>query len=172
MIRTICAMMVIAGCYLIGRKAAKDLGERLFFIKDFIYCLNQMKIRLEFDIPPCSELLTETRQRAKSEDVKSLFLHVICGLESHLDMEKAWEKAAADLEKNISYFKNEEKTAILRFGSLLGSSHKQGQLAGLDSTIAELEQIQSEITQVYASKTKFYKSIGAIVGIMLAIVII
>ncbi|MHB1315561.1 MAG: stage III sporulation protein AB [Christensenellales bacterium] len=172
MLRALCAVMVMAGCTMIGIKASRDLKERLLFIKDMVYCMNLMKIRLEYDIPPCRDLLYEVQQKAKSDEVQLLLRQVIANMELNMAMENAWENAVASIEKKVAFFKKEEKTAILRFGSLLGSSHRQGQLSGLCSTVAELEQVYAGIFENYAPKAKFYKSLGAIVGIMLAIVII
>ena len=121
MFRAICSVVVIVGCFMIGVKASRDLKERLFFIKEMAHCMNLMRIRLEYDAPPCIELLSEIEMKTKNEEVRLLIEKVITSMESNAAMEKAWEEALDFLQKRTTFVKSEEKAAILRLGGLLGS---------------------------------------------------
>ena len=80
---------------------------------------------------------------------------------------QAW-KNAVDTQSMGS----EARGLLIRLGNILGTSDIDGQVAALSVLQEESEELSTRCGQAYITKSRLYRSAGALFGIMLGIIII
>lgn len=66
----------------------------------------------------------------------------------------------------------EERAVLLNFGNMVGTSDITGQMTSIKAIGAELSEIESRRKEIYARKSRLYRSTGTLFGIMAGILII
>lgn len=80
---------------------------------------------------------------------------------------QSWKNAV-----DTQTMENEERGLLIRLGNILGTSDIDGQVAALSVLQSEAEQLSNRRGQAYITKSRLYRSSGALFGIMLGIIII
>lgn len=76
---------------------------------------------------------------------------------------------AVNLQKNLP---NDIRKILHDFGNILGKSDIEGQISSIDSIMESMVIIEKNYSEIYSQKSKLYRSVGLLFGIMIGILII
>jgi len=98
-------------------------------------------------------------------------LGFICNIPQDYDgqhsFSEMWQRAA----DGDSVICEEAKDLLKNFGATVGSSDTDGQLSELELLRTRLETLEKKQSEIYAQKGRLYRGVGALGGLMLAIVL-
>ena len=161
----ICLVFLIS--FLIGNIISKKYILRVKELKDFRNALNIIESKIKFTYEPLTEIFIQT-SKLLSENISKIFINSSKYMKE-LNADKAWEKAV--VESN-TYLNNDDIENIKSFGKMLGKTDKEGQVSHLELTKTFIE-MQIEKAKIEESKNaKMYKTLGAIVGLAIVIILI
>ena len=82
----------------------------------------------------------------------------------------AWEEAV-DTTLKDSFMEDEDIENIKAFGRCLGFCDEMSQLSNAKLTISYIDEKSTELKDAYTEQKKLYKSLGAMAGLLIAIVV-
>lgn len=77
--------------------------------------------------------------------------------------------AAVNLQKDIP---DDIRKILYDFGDIVGKSDIEGQISSIDSIIESMVIIEKNYSEIYSQKSRLYRSVGLLFGIMIGILII
>ncbi len=162
-------MNILAGitvfllCFFAGLSASYKLKKRKELLTELKIMLKDFEIEMRYTAPPLLKLI---------EHGKGLFPDLLREFSGkYSDARIAWVKAAEALSKKPQCGK-EELGMLNELGEQLGTTPVEGQLSLLGLYCERTEKLLKSAEEDCARKGKMFSSVGAIVGIGAAILII
>lgn len=166
-IRWIVYSMIFGVSTSIGVLLAKKYENRVDELKDFKSAFIILKTKMKYTYLPLKEIFKDivncTNGKTKEVFEKS------CQYIDNEDSTNSWNKAIQNTVLNIT---KEDKNAIMQFGKMLGKTDTDGQISQIDLTISFLD-MQIEKAETDKQKNaKLYKTLGAVTGIGIIIILL
>ncbi len=166
------SILIIFSTSIIGYILAHRYTERIQQLKN-IYLSFQI---LETEIIYLSNSLPIAMQRVGNKSnpiVKNIFTdtHQMLSKKAGYSMEEAWNKSIHNNFSNTSLIK-EDCEILIDFGKNLGSTDKENQVKNFKFIYLQLEKQQKDAETLKIKNEKMYKSLGALVGIAIVILLI
>lgn len=166
------AGMVILSTTAYGWIMSRELQKRLLELKEIKKIMFLLKGEIGFGMTPileaagniagrCGEVLGGILRKleAQNDKVKEGSLGDI--------WKKVFEKGLAD-----THLSEREKERLILLGDSLGLRDTQTQINALDSYIDELDESIEELVKVLPTKTRLYRSLGVMLGIIITIIMV
>ncbi len=148
----------------LGIYKAKEYENRVKELIKFKNALVMFKSKLEFTYEPIKNIFSDI-SKVIYKNNNNIFKKVI---EDENDIYTAWRNSV-NTEKN---FTNEDKEVIEMIGKLLGKTDLKGQVSEINLGLNLVEK-QIDIAETEKQKNvKLYKTIGAVTGIGICIILI
>lgn len=142
----------------------KRKKERLVTIGKILSEISELIRCYSFTLSEISAKLSENNDFAQLRFIKSLSEEI----KKNSSFPDAWKKAVED-DNALS---NEEKKLLYEVGMALGTTDIEGQVSALEFFILQAEKMAEEENERYKVKGKMYRSLGAVFGAMIGILII
>ena len=151
----------------IGNLIAKTYTLRLNELKDIKNALNIIESKIKFTYEPLADIFMQTSKMI-SKNISEIFAQVSNNMKVE-SAEQAWEKS---IQVSINNLNKEDIESLKNFGKMLGKTDKEGQLSRLELTKTFIE-MQIEKAKIEEEKNaKMYKTLGAVVGLAIVIILI
>lgn len=161
----ICAVTIVTSS-VIGIYASLRLQRRVRMLEKLILLSRELSVQIRYQALPIPVLLYNMSQREDFAELDFLYKTVEETGENG-DFHICWEKYAAE----IPFLKTCDKEIILSVGRNLGNSDIDGQTAMFEMTVNMLTEYLAEANEEYTRKGKMCRSVGALVGIGIAVVV-
>ena len=160
-------MAVFGTSTAIGIVLSKRYQKRVEELKDFKSAFNILKTKMRFTYTPLREIFTDISKNLHGK-IGIVFEKASSYIEER-DAKLAWEDAINSIELNIT---KEDKEVILGLGKLLGKTDVEGQISEIDLCLTFLEGQIEKAESEKEKNAKLYKSLGAIAGIGIIIILL
>ncbi|MGN0641678.1 MAG: stage III sporulation protein AB [Huintestinicola sp.] len=162
-------MSALTGCL-----AANGLKRRVDALRQLKLMLENIRLMIRYEAAPLGEIvcrlcesgaygrldfLPSLRESLEGEDIYS----------AEMNFNLFWSAA---LEEHRGAFSEEDMTLLANLGSVLGTTDAEGQLSALSLAEAETSNLISGANEQYRAKGRLYRSLGAVAGALIAVVII
>ena len=161
----ICLVFLI--CFLLGNIISKRYTLRVKELKDFSNALNIIENKIKFTYEPLLEIFIQT-SRLLSENMSNIFIKA-SGYMKEFSSEEAWNKGVDDIS---TYLNKEDIEKIKSFGKLIGKTDKEGQVSHIELTRTFIELQLEKARKEEEKNAKMYKTLGAIIGLAIVIILI
>ncbi len=162
-------MKILAGilaflfCFFAGLSASYKLNKRKELLTELKVMLKDFEISMMYTAPPLLELM---------EHGNGLFSELLRNfLPEYSDLKAAWDKAADALSGKPQCGK-EEILLLKELGEQLGTTPVEGQLSLLRLYYERMDVLLKSAEEECARKGKMFRSVGALIGIGAAILIL
>lgn len=153
--------------FLIGNIISKRYILRVKELKDFRNALNIIESKIKFTYESLPEIFMQT-SKLLSENISKIFITASENMKE-LNAEEAWNKG---IEESSTYLSKEDIENIKNFGKMIGKTDKEGQVSHLEITKTFIE-MQIKKARIEEEKnSKMYKTLGAIIGLGIVIILI
>lgn len=159
-----CEIIVI--CSYLGILKSKSYELRCCELKSINGALNMFKSKIEFTYEPIKDIFEEI-SNVIYKNKSNIFMNTINELKNK-NITEAWYEG---INKTKNYLNTEDKETLKMMGKLLGKTEKNGQISEIDLTMNLLER-QIEKAEIEKNKnSKLYKTLGAVMGIGIVIML-
>ncbi len=157
------AILAVVLCTGVGLYQAARLSERERLLSEIILMLEEMAIHIRYNAAKAEELFKELDRFEFIKSINSI-------LKNNTDnsWHGAWEKAV----KELNAFSPDDRDILLSVGSSLGSTDIGGQLAMLELNKKFFKSRLTDAETEKRRKSNMYRSVGVLMGIAIAVVII
>lgn len=111
------------------------------------------------------------RRCAEDESIKELeFTETLCRCtDENTPFSAAWSKAVRESRLRLT---DGDRSLLMRIGNILGTTDCEGQLSTLSGILAEIDKAIEDAEEQYHAKGRLYRSLGAIAGAAIAVIIV
>ena len=166
-VKYIIIFLVFLICFLLGNIISKRYTLRVKELKDFSNALNIIENKIKFTYEPLSEIFIQT-SRLLSENMSNIFIKA-SGYMKEFSSEDEWNK---DVDDTSTYLNKEDIENIKSFGKLIGKTDKEGQVSHIELTRSFIELQLEKARKEEEKNAKMYKTLGAIIGLAIVIILI
>ena len=166
-VKYIIIFLVFLICFLLGNIISKRYTLRVKELKDFSNALNIIENKIKFTYEPLSEIFMQT-SRLLSENMSNIFIKA-SGYMKEFSSEEAWSKGVDDTS---TYLNKEDIENIKSLGKLIGKTDKEGQVSHIELTRTFIELQLEKARKEEEKNAKMYKTLGAIIGLAIVIILI
>ena len=166
-VKYIIIFLVFLICFLLGNIISKRYTLRVKELKDFSNALNIIENKIKFTYEPLSEIFIQT-SRLLSENISNIFINASSYMKE-FSSEEAWNKGVDDTS---TYLNKEDLENIKSFGKLIGKTDKEGQVSHIELTRTFIELQLEKARKEEEKNAKMYKTLGAIIGLAIVIILI
>ncbi len=162
-------IIFIAFCisFYIGNLISKKYTLRLKELKDIKNALNIIENKIKFTYEPLPDIFIQTSKMV-SQNISQIFMQASNNMKTE-NAEEAWEQSVESATTNLNA---EDLENIKSFGKMLGKTDKEGQISRIELTKTFIE-MQIEKAKVEEQKNaKLYKTLGAVAGLAIVIILI
>lgn len=157
------AAAVFVLCLSFGLLRARELKRRSRLLNELRQLILEIEVNLRYTAPTLDEL---------SESCCGVFGELLRQeRESSPDIKQAW-KSAVERLSDCPFCGRAEAALLDGLGQALGTSDTEGQLSILGLHRARLERLCTEAEQEQRTKGKLYRSVSALLGAGIAVLII
>jgi stage III sporulation protein AB len=172
MLKLIASIMIITSSGILGHLIAKEYSKRSGQLKELQILMQIFENEIRF----LSSILVnafEKMYKASKSEVKEFFRDTIKNLEcpGGYGAQEAWERAVRENIKKTSLNKEDEEI-LLRFGNILGSTDKDGQISNIRHLISQLKIQEQKAEEMRKKNESMYKKLGLLGGIAIVIVLL
>ena len=153
----------------IGVIYAKSFEYRVKDLQEIRNALNIFKAKIKYTYKPVPEVFLEISKEVK-DNIADVFKDASELMKNKIASE-AWENALKDNEKNLNITK-EDINVLFNLGKMLGNTDLEGQISIIDLTCNMLEKQIEDAMEVKNKNSKLYKTLGAGIGLTIAIILI
>jgi len=157
-LRAVLALAVFLACAWFGARRRARLNARLCAISSFGADIRRLRDIMELSPMP----IAEAAGRLKSE-IWELFLREV----EEANARDAWEKALDDSPEYA-----EDRELVAGFGDALRAGEMRAQLNAFELLMREIEQRRLSLSAEFEKKGKVYSSLGVLLGLSLALLVI
>jgi len=151
----------------LGNLISRKYTLRLKELKDIKNALNIIENKIKFTYEPLPDIFIQTSKMV-SKNISEIFVQACNNLKKE-NAEEAWNKSVEMATTNLN---PEDIENIKSFGKMLGQTDKEGQLSRIELTKTFIE-MQIEKAKIEEEKnSKLYKTLGAVLGLALVIILI
>ena len=166
-IKIIIYSFIFLSCSLIGILISRKYVNRVNELKEFKNSLNIFKTKIRYTYEPLPEIFTEISNTVDS-NISKVFKIAYKKMEN-CDAGEAWNLALKMEDLNIN---DEDKLVLRNLSKLLGMTDLEGQISQIEMTSNFLDkQIRNAEIQKDKSE-RMYRTLGAILGIAIVIILI
>jgi stage III sporulation protein AB len=164
--------MVIISTTAYGIILGRDIKARLKELKELKKIVFLMKGEIGFLHTPLLEALENVSFRCDEPFKEMLINFVKFGRESdRRPFSEIWEEGMnAGISK--THLSKEDKLLFMKFGNELGFSDIKTQQSAMDNFLNELDMSINQLEKIVPNKVKLYNSMGIMLGIVIAIIMI
>ena len=166
-VKYIIIFLVFLICFLLGNIISKRYTLRVKELKDFSNALNIIENKIKFTYEPLSEIFMQT-SRLLSENISNIFINA-SNYMKRFSSEEAWNKS---VEQSSTYLNKEDIENIKGFGKLIGKTDKEGQVSHIELTRTFIQLQLEKARKEEEKNAKIYKTLGAIIGLAIVIILI
>ena len=166
-VKYIIIFLVFLICFLLGNIISKRYTLRVKELKDFSNALNIIENKIKFTYEPLSEIFIQT-SRLLSENISNIFINTSSYMKE-FSSEEAWNKG---VDNTSTYLNKEDIENIKSFGKLIGKTDKEGQVSHIELTRTFIELQLEKARKEEEKNAKMYKTLGAIIGLAIVIILI
>jgi stage III sporulation protein AB len=167
--------IIVSCCGLIGFIKAGYERERLKILTDFSECIANLQVQIGYGAVYLSEAIRNSVFASCHEDV-TILLRAIARQVDHgaVDMEKVWRAELSRMRKDtaLRHLKEEDVDLLLLFAKNLGQSDLETQNRNLQAQIRRIQNAIARVTPQIASRSKMYRSLGILSGLLIAILLV
>lgn len=165
-IKYICLILIFLTSSKIGFIKSKSLKKRVEELNKIESSFNLFKTKIEYTNDVIEDIFKQISSIIYNNRA-NIFLNTI----DKKDNKRLFESWSISLEENL-FLKEDDKELLKIFGKNLGKLDKKGQVFQLDEIISLIKkQIQNAEEEVKKNE-KMYKSLGAIFGAIIVIILI
>lgn len=170
MLKLIGSLMVIASSSILGYSISKEYSKRTSQLRELQVLMQIFENEINFLSSVLVNAFENIYNMSRSE-VREFFIGTIKNLEHNcgIGANKAWTKSVEDNVKNTSLNK-EDKEILLQFGSILGSTDKDGQINNIRHLIGQLKIQEQKSEEMRKKNETMYRKLGLLGGIAIVIV--
>ena len=166
-VKGIILFSIFAVCTIIGLVFSKSYRDRVEDLKEVRQILNLLKTKIEYTYEPLPKIFSDLG--TEFDDEVGRIFKIAAEKMNNQDAGTAWKSATKSSKTNM---KDEDIKVLENFEKLLGKTDINGQLSQIE-LIREFIDCQIEKAEEEQRKNeKLYKSLGAIVGLTIAIIFI
>ena len=166
-VKYIIIFLVFLICFLLGNIISKRYTLRVKELKDFSNALNIIENKIKFTYEPLSEIFIQT-SRLLSENISNIFINTSSYMKE-FSSEEAWNKG---VDNTSTYLNKEDIENIKSFGKLIGKTDKEGQVSHIELTRTFIQLQLEKARKEEEKNAKIYKTLGAIIGLAIVIILI
>lgn len=161
--RFLCALAVFVVCAAVGLYKSALLHKRARLLSELLQMLSDFSLAIRFTAPTLDEL---------SDGCTGDFGALLSQARKDApDIKSAWEAASAQLCE-LPYTDKREAELISRLGQELGTCDAEGQLSMLELYRGRLKKLSDEAEENAKGRAKLFRSVGALLGLGAAILMI
>ena len=154
----------------IGFILAKQYSNRVNELKNILHLIKILQNKIRFNHEPLKDAFNDLSKVKTNKTISDIFLNFSQYIKNK-KTEDAWN-TAIDEKKSYLSLKEEDINLIKKLGNMLGKTDIEGQMNEINNfnTLIEIqiEKAEEEIKK----NVKMYKSLGTILGIGIAILLI
>lgn len=155
-----------AGCF-----ASAELKSRAANMRQVRLMIEKLRLMIRYEALEVSEIsrrLGEDESLGGIPFLKNLSENVPLFLEGRETFCECWRRSVRD----CGVFSPEETALLFSIGDILGSCDCEGQLSALSLCGEEADRLAARSEEAYRAKGRLYRSLGAVAGALIAIIII
>lgn len=166
------AVLILIAGTLFGFQQAARYAERPQQLRQLSHALQRLETEIGYGHTPLPEALERTA-KASAEPVAALFRETAKGLlrTEGYSFQECWELAVGAGWIDTS-MKANEKGIMLRLGSTLGISDKVDQMKHLQLALLQLKSEEEAARDEQRRYEKMWKSLGALLAVLLIILMV
>ncbi|MGN0666346.1 MAG: stage III sporulation protein AB [Huintestinicola sp.] len=155
-----------------GFIAADGLMHRLQALKQLRMMLENIRLMIRYESVPLDEIF---RRLSENESYDRLLFiapaaEMLQGVPyAGTSFSSQWEDI---VNKHCGSFTREDTDIICSLGTVLGTTDTEGQLSALSLAVEMTDTLISDASEQYRAKGRLYRSLGAIAGALIAVIII
>ncbi|NEW06221.1 stage III sporulation protein AB [Paenibacillus sp. SYP-B3998] len=169
MLKFVGAVLIIGAAALLGFLQAAHYARRPKQIRLLISALQRMETEIIYALTPLPEAFASLSKQI-SEPLSSLFrltserLIASVGISTR----EIWQQTVKDVWKRTS-MKQVEQEVVLQLGSVLGLTDRGDQVKHLRLAVSQLQAEETESRDEQRRYEKMWKSLGVLIGALIAI---
>ena len=169
-VRYIFFIMILGSCTSIGFLLSSRYSNRVEELKSLSNFINIMQNKIKFTRKPLQEIFYDLSKLDDNTNIKNIFFNLNQKLDNK-KLSEVWNDVVLEEKKYLS-LKEDDINLLKTLGNTLGKSDVDGQMSGIN-LFTELLKVQLQKAEKEKEKSsKMYKSLGAIVGIVIVIILI
>lgn len=164
--------MVIFSTSAYGFLMSRDLQKRLLELKEIKKIMFLLKGEIGFGMTPILEAAGNIAGRCGS-----VMGGILRELEAHNGVVK--NSSLGDIWKNVfekglcnTHLSEREKERLVSLGDSLGLMDTQTQINALEAYMDELDTSIEELSKILPTKTRLYRSLGVMLGVIITIIMV
>lgn len=163
------AVAVILLFSLAGFAKAADYEERNKVIKALLNDIRKISMQIEFTSDPVVIILDKI---STESELKEIWQEQIRNINNSMSCYEAWQNVVCNNDKIQYLLQGEEKKGLDSFFRTLGTGDKVSEKKNAEHIYELLDEISTRLNQETNNKKKLCKSLGTLIGIAIAILII
>ena len=167
-IKYISTFLIFIICSAIGILYSKKYSNRVKELEEIKNALNIFKSKIKFTYEPIPEVFKQISTQLHS-NIGTIFLKASNYMKNDIAGE-AWEKSI-DEEKNNINLTNDDTEIIKKLSKMLGNTDLDGQLNNIELINRFLDKQIVEAEREEEKNEKLYKTLGASIGLTIAIIL-
>lgn len=157
------ALVIFAICTAFGLWKSGELKKRVLLLSQLKQLTEELSSAMRYTAPTLDEL---------SDSCGGLFGELLTEARKGTpDIKAAWEAAASALSE-LSYAEKSEAELMLKLSQRLGTCDSEGQLSMLSMCSEKLKRLSAEAEENAKTRGKLFRSVGTLLGLGAAILII
>lgn len=162
-------IMIFCTSTIIGILISRKYSNRVQILKDLKNALNMFEVKINFSCETIPEIFMEISKKMNGV-VKKIFEDAVNNMnQKNMMAGEAWEKS---IEGNEECLKKEDINCIKTLGKMLGKTDIEGQISQIELVSNFLDKQINDASEEKNKNEKMYQKLGAIVGLIIAVVLI
>lgn len=169
LLKFIILFIIFGGSTSIGFLMSKKYKNRVIELREFKTAINILEAKIKFTYEPISNIFNEIANNI-DKNLSMIFKKASKYMDEGT-VKTSWEKAIEESKINLSL--NYEDINIIRnLGNLLGQTDIEGQISEIKITSNFIDTQIKKAEEERRKNEKMYRSLGTIVGLTIAIILI
>lgn len=170
LIKIAAIILIVSGCVFAGRYISAFQDKKADILEETAMMISFMQTRLRYDCLPLLSLLRATQESGKAGSLKFVSI-CIEKSENGMPFPSAWRESVENDAELRRYIRN-ASAYLIRFGNDLGTTDLEGQLSCCEYYETVFRNELSDRKEHNKKYSKLYPTLGAMLGIWAAILII
>lgn len=151
---------------LAGLHFSRRLKERERLISAIILLVKELTVKISYTNTEIGDMLRYASEEQAYSDL--LFVKNCSLIQENGDFHSEWEKGV----KEQPFLDTRDRELLFALGEKLGETDGDGQLSFLEMTLEMLEKQHEQALEDYRRKGRMYRSVGALCGLALGIMVL
>lgn len=169
-LKTIASFLITSGCGYLGIFYAKKFKDRVNQLEDFHTVLNNLKFNITFLKLPLHDALAIN---SRNKIIKNMLILISKDLKksSNSEVGQIWKTHLSQSQKKFCLL-NEDLNILYEFSKNLGNGDIENETNNIELAIMKLKIAENIARQESHLNTRFFKSVGFLVGISLVVLLL